>query len=219
MQKLDHPPAGLAFPVAVSNKASAQPAFGHGSDRRLLVVVSDSEMDSPAAARKIIEVASAFRSGILFLGLCADEMQEPSLRRQLITLSAMIRDANVPFESKVESGKDWLQLIRSNWREGDVLVCFNGQGAGARRGSLAALLESNFPATVYVLNSVSQPQRNPSNRLRTFIAWAGSIGIILGFFWLQTQLASLPRDWAHSALMYLSLFIEVGFILLWNSLF
>ena len=218
MQKLDHPPAKI-FPAVQFVDASIHADSGSGTSRRLLVIVSDSDIDAPAAARRVLEVADAFKSRIVFLGFSTNKTQEPSLHRQLITLSAMIRDENVPFEIKIESGSDLLNIVRANWREGDVLVCFSGQRAGTRRKPLWQLLESNFAATVYVLYNQSQPDLVQSSWVSPALAWAGSIGIVLGFFWLQVKIDQASSNWVGMAMLALSIFVETCLVWIWNSLF
>ena len=219
MQKLDHSPADTVFPAIRFIHASPPLDSGSDTSRRLLVVVSDTDIDPSAAARRILEVADVFKSPILFLGLCGDKTQEPGLHRQLITLSAMLRDEHVPFEIKVESGKDWLDNVRSHWREGDVLVCFSGQRAGTRRIQLGPLLQSNFRSTVYVLDTGVQPERAPSNWASTSLAWTGSIGILSGFLWLQIRIEQASSSWVGTAMLALSIFVEICLVWIWNSLF
>lgn len=219
MQKLDHPPAEIVFSDIQVVGASTQVDHGSDSNRRLLVIVTDADFDAPATARRILKAANAFKSEVLFLGFWNDEKQEPSLHRQLITLSAMIRDEHVPFEIKIKSSRDWLNQVRSNWREGDVLVCFSGQRAGSHQTLIGPLLQSNFSSTIYVLNHQSQPESAQLNWKSTVFAWAGSIGIILGFLWMQINITQLSQDWSHTAWLYISIFAEVGLIWIWNSLF
>lgn len=219
MQKLDHSPAKTIFPSIQLIDASPQRDSGSVDSRRLLVIVSDSEFDAPAAARRVLEVASAFKSRILFLGLCTDAVKEPSLHRQLVTLSAMIRDEHIPFDMKVESGRDWLTSVRSHWQEGDMLVCISGQRAGTRKMLLGPLLQSNFNSTVYVLDSGIQPEHTKSNWISTLLAWTGSICILLGFFWLQINIDRNPHNWASTVILIGSIPVEGLLIWVWNSLF
>jgi hypothetical protein len=176
-------------------------------------------MDAPAAARKILEVAGTSGRSVLFLGLCADRAQEASLRRQLIILSAMIRDAGFPFELKIESGRDWLPIVKSHWREGDALVCFAGQKAASRRTSLGLLLQTNIPATLYVLNVPSQAEKNARPKwLSSMLAWVGSIGIIVGSFLLQVRVDQTFSSWAAMPILFASLLAEGWLVWVWNNL-
>jgi hypothetical protein len=132
----------------------------------------------------------------------------------------MIKDDRVAVESKIESGNNWLNMVKSNWSEGDVIVCSAEQQLGFTQKPLSQILESNFNATVYVLAGIQQQEnRQYSNWILNTIMWAGSIGIIFGFCWLQSKITQLSKDWAYSALLYISLFIEVGMLWMWNSLF
>ena len=219
MQKLDHPPAIITFPSARLVHASDHADSGPDTSRRLLVVVSDSDIGAPFAAGRILEIANALKSPILFLGLCNEDAQEPSLRRQLVLLSAMIRDENVPFEIKIESGRDWLSHVKSNWREGDALVCVAGQRTGTNRMLLAPLLQANFAATIYVLNNPSRPDRAQSNWISTVFVWAGSIGIVMGFLRLQIGIDQASSNWVGTAMLMFSILVEICLIWIWNSLF
>jgi hypothetical protein len=211
MNKLDASPPVLTLSHA--SHLDPRPA------RRLIVLVPESEADIVNAARKIWELANALGGRVQFLGLCKDAAREPGLRRQLVTLSAMVGDGSVTVESKIEFGDNWLDIVKSNWREGDVIACFAEQHTGFARSSLSQILESNLNTMVYVLSEIHQQERSRPGWITSAPAWLGSIGIIAGFFWAQVELTQTPQDWAHTALLYLSLFIEVGLIWAWNSVF
>ena len=49
------------------------------------------------------------------------------------------------------------------------------------------------------------------------LSWLGSVGIIILFFWVQTKLDQLTKDWAHTFLFLLTLVGEVYLLWLWNS--
>ncbi|MBK8822210.1 MAG: hypothetical protein IPN58_06260 [Anaerolineales bacterium] len=189
--------------------------------RRLIVLVPDSEVDTTLLARKIWELANALESRVQFLGLSRDAAHEPRLRRQIINLSAMVGDGNhISVESKIEFGTNWLNAVKSEWREGDVIVCFTEQRAGFTRRPLSQILESNLNATIYLLTGFHQQEdRLRSSWIFNGIAWAGSILIIFSFSWLQIKLTQSPQDWEYRALLYISLIIETGSIWMWNNLF
>jgi hypothetical protein len=211
MSRLDTSPPTLTFPPV--SFADPHPI------RRLIVLVPDAESDYTTAVHRIWELAKASECRVQLLGLCNDAAQESSLRRQLVTLSALVGDGNVPVESKIEFGSTWLNAVKSNWREGDVLVCFTEQRAGMRSRTLSQLLESNFAATIYVLDDLSQPDRAQSNWKSSVMAWMGSIGIILGFLWLQVKIYPSSSNWMGTVLLLLSIPVEIWLVWIWNSLF
>lgn len=212
MNRLDSRPTAPAFAVLPD---SVDP----GPARRLLVLMPDPEADSVNAARRVWELANFLKGRVQLLGLCHDEVQEASLRRRMVTLAAMVSAEDRPVESKVEFGRDWLDAVRKNWREGDVVICFAGQPAGLGRRSLGELLESNLNVTVHVLDGVYPAETPRPQWFTSLLGWGGSLGLIAGFLWLQVGLASLSKDWAHTALIYLSVLLEVGAVWGWNSLF
>jgi hypothetical protein len=196
----------------LSPSTYSEPELG----RCLIVVVPESGTDIAGAARKIWELVNALGSRVQFLGLCKDEAGEPALRRQIIAMSTMMGGAAV--ESKIESGNNWLDFVKSYWNTGDVILCFAEHRTGFGNRPLSQILESNLNATIYVIPDL-QLQRPRSNWISSAMGWAGSIAIIALFFWGQVKLTHMPQDWAYTVLLYLSLLVEVGSIWTWNSLF
>lgn len=187
---------------------------------RLLVLVPESEMDIALAAQKICRLARSLDGGVQFIGLCKDAAHESSLRRQIALLSAMVSNEYIPVKSKIEIGNNRLNAVKLEWRNGDVIAYFSGKSSALSRGSLIQILESNLNATVYVLNGLyHQEEKSKPNWVSAALTWGGSIGLILGFFWLQSKIIQPPQDLAHSILLYISILAEAGLIWVWNSLF
>jgi hypothetical protein len=134
-------------------------------------------------------------------------------------MSAMVADGNGSVDSKIEFGRNWLGVVKSNWHTGDVIVCFAEQHTGLMKKPLSQILEANLNATVYVLSGLYPLNPSRPKWLPGAMTWAGSIGIIAGFFWLDVKIAQMPQDWAHTSLLYLSLLVEVGLIWVWNTFF
>jgi len=51
------------------------------------------------------------------------------------------------------------------------------------------------------------------------MAWTGSIGIILGFLWLQVKTDPSSSNWMGTFLLMLSIPVEIWLVWIWNSLF
>lgn len=211
MNKLDSLPPVRAYTIPPD-------ALDPGPARRLIVLAPDPEADIANAAPRLWELANALGCSIQLLGLCGDEAQEPSLRRQMITLSAML--APITVEAHIEIGRDWLELVRHNWRPGDVIACFAGQPSGLGNRPLSQLLASNVDAIIHVLDGL-YPEAAPRPSLLSRIAlfWTGAMGVLSVFFWLQIRLVTLSGDWAHTALLYVSILAEVSLLWGWNTLF
>jgi hypothetical protein len=157
-------------------------------------------------------------SDVELLGICRDPSQEPALRRELVTVSALIREASVYADMKVEVEANWLEAVRRNYQEGDMIVSIADRTVGLRRRPLSQILESTLKAPIYVLSQAkSTPRQYPI--VSQLIAWSGLIGIIAGFFALQVKLTQLPKDGFQTLLFILLLIPELGLIWFWNSIF
>lgn len=185
--------------------------------RRLIVLVH-ADSDCTAVTRRIWKLANETVSDVQLLGLCRDSIQELALRRDLATMSALIQDAKVSVETKVRIGKNWLDAVKHNYQEGDMIVCLADQTIGIQRKPLSQILESNFKAPVYILSDL-RSSHSQSNVSSPVIAWSGFIGIIAGFFLLQVKILQLPEDGFQTLLLIILLIPEVWLIQLWNSLF
>jgi len=186
---------------------------------RLIVLFPASEADTPELEHRIWEIARSLHLNVLLLSLTSDYDEEAQLRRKLITMAAVIKDPNVSTEIMIEHGHDWVRQVRKVWRAGDIVACYAGQKVGLMRKPLDQILRSSLEATIYILSDY-QPVRNPK---RTFLSqlffWLGSLGIIGGFFWVEVEIVQLPQNWTHTSLLYLGIFLEIGLLWVWNSIF
>lgn len=207
--------ANPSFPALTSPLSAS---FDLGLTRRLIVLVP-ADADYTDAARRVWELANTSECRVLFLGLCEDAVQESGLRRQLVTMSAMLQNGNVDAEVCVEIGTNWLNVVRSTLADGDMIVCLGEQHTGLLQRPLRKILESSLRAPVYVIPSLSAGKRWRPNQLSQAAVWTGSLGIIAGFALLQIRITSLPEDWVQTTLMILTVLVEAWLIWVWNGLF
>ena len=206
-----------SFPNVVTIEANASvPAVELDRSPRLIVLVSP-DSNSSSFTRRLCKLATETNSNIQLLGVCNNANQELALRRDLATVAALIRDARVYVETKVEVGRNWLTAVKNSYQKGDMIVCIADQSVGFRRRPLSEILESTFQAPIYILFD-AKVRRVESNALSQLISWSGFLGIIIGFFFLQVKITQLPDDWFQTLLSIITLIPELGLILLWNSL-
>jgi hypothetical protein len=163
-------------------------------------------------------LATETKSEIQLLGLCKDPAQELALRRELVTVSALIRDVRIYAEVTIEVGTNWLDAVKRNYQDGDAIVCITDPSIGIRQRSFSQILESTLRAPIYIL-SETKPSQPHSNILLRVIAWSGFLGIIVGFFILQMKIVQLSGDWLQTVMLIFLLIPEFGAIWIWNSLF
>jgi hypothetical protein len=186
--------------------------------RRFIVLVPALEADLTMVSRRIWELANAAEAHVQFIGLYNDTKQEPSLRRDLVTMSAMVNLGKVSAEAEVIFGRDWVHAVRSRWREGDMVVCFEEQRVGLSHKPLSQILQSDLNVPLFILSGLYPKSFTRPTWPSLAAAWLGSIAILLGFFLLQVQISNSANDWS-TALQLLSVIVETWLIWAWNSLF
>jgi hypothetical protein len=211
MNKLDL--SSTTFSIAPASHTDPEPA------PRLIVLFPASEPDSPDLENRIWEIARSLQLNVLLLSLTNDFDEEPQLRRKLVTMAAMIKDPSVETEIMLEPGRDWVRQIRKIWRKGDIVACYANQKVGIMQKALDEILRSSLNMPVYILADVRPIKQSISTWLAQFYFWLGALAIVGGFFWVETKLVQLPQDWAHTALVYVCVLIEIGILSFWNSLF
>lgn len=210
MNRLDTSSASLTY---------ALPAYSDLGTARRLIVLVPAEADTTAVTRRVWEMANILECPILFLSLYTDAAQEASLRRQLVTMCAIVQNGKVCADVQVQRGSNWVRTVKSNLKDGDLVVCFAEQHAGLLHRPLSQILHSNVQAPVYILSGVYPRNLSGASWFHQMMAWAGSLGVILGAFLLQIRILSLSEAWAQTTLLILSVIGEVLVIWGWNSLF
>jgi hypothetical protein len=188
------------------------------SSHRLIVLIP-ADSNYGAMTHEVWDLANATGMCVRFLGLCKDEFQELTLRRELIMLSALVQDGRISADVKVEIGANWLDTIKRNYQTGDRIVCFAEQRAGLLHQPLSQILQTNLHAPVHVVHGLCPRKSARSNWFSQVMVWAGSISIILGSAFLQMQITSMAQNWVQTVLLIFSVIGEISIIWGWNSLF
>lgn len=211
MTKLDSIPPSLIYP--------ATSHFDRGPANRLIVLFPASVGANANLSHRIWKIARTSGLNVLLLSLCNDYYEESQLRRQLVTMAALIGDGHICTDVRIEHGNDWVGQVKNIYRPGDVIACYAGQRVGLMQKLLHEVLRSQLEAPIYIL-SVDQPIKNSKPKLLSQVAfWLGALAMIGGFLWLEGQILQLPQDWIDNLLLYFGVLIEIGLLLLWNSIF
>ena len=211
MTKLNYAQQVLTLPVA--SQLDLKPV------RRLIVLVPSLEDDLTPLAQRVWELAGETGAHVKFISLCNDVEQEPSLKRRLVTMSAMVKDDNVTAEAEVVFGRDWVDAVNSRRQAGDMVVCCAEQRAGLMQKPLSQILQSDLDVPLYILSGLYPKKDSRTSWLLRAVAWIGFIAIIAGFFVFQARIDLLSKDWTRTVLLLLSVAFEFWAIWLWNRLF
>jgi hypothetical protein len=186
---------------------------------RLLVLISEDDLDNFYLSRQIWEIARPQKTEVVLLALCRDPDQEPHLRRGLTTMAAIIRDDAVCVDFQIGHEKNWLSLIKQEWRPGDLLVCGSEHYIGLSGRPLSKILSSHFNTNVRVF-SVSGVSRKPMSKIAgNIIFWFGSVCILSVFFWVEVMIPQTRDVWERTFLIFLCILFEVKLLWMWNFLF
>ena len=177
MNKLDSKPRSLILSSASQSDSSTRshrPNVLSGGQRleparRLIVLVPYLEADLTPAARRIWELANVMGACVQLIGLYTDASQEPSLRRGLVTMSAMVNDGKVSAEAEIIFGKDWVEAVKSRWQPGDLVVCFSEQRVGLLRKPLSQILQTDLDVPLFIFSRL-YPQNDSRSNWATQIA-------------------------------------------------
>jgi hypothetical protein len=200
--------------LTLPNASLAAPMPAH----RFIVLVPGFEIDLAAVTSRVWELANASEANILFLGLYSDPEREMSLRRELVTMSAMARDAKVSAEVDVTFEKNWTAAIKSHLRAGDTVVCFAEQRIGSPQMPLSQAVQSSFNVPLYILSGLSPRSDSQPGWPSQVAAWVGSIVIIFVFSIIQVKIDQVVKDGSHILFLILSTPAELGAIWIWNSI-
>lgn len=208
MTKIDIIPASLT--------SASSSLLGTERAGRLIVLIPDMGSDYIPAIGKIWELAVAQQASVLLLSLYKDSRQELGLRRGLVTMCAMLQDGRVPAEVSTEMGTNWVDFVNRNYQTGDLIVCFAEQRAGLLHKPLSQILQSNLNIPIYIISGRHLPKPK-SKLLSQTMAWAGFLGIIVGFFVLQINIVQVSKGGLQSILLILSIIPEFWLIWVLNS--
>jgi hypothetical protein len=186
--------------------------------RRLIVLVPGLEADVTTVTQRVWDLASATGAHIKFLSLCNDKLQEPSLRRRLITMTAIVNYDNVSADAEIVPGNNWVEAVKARRQIGDMVVCCAGQRAGLAQKPLSQILQSDLDMPLYILTGIYPKIDSPLSWMTQAAAWIGFLVIIIGFFMLQVRIDRFSKDWAL-ILQLLAVMTEFWLIWVWNSLF
>lgn len=188
--------------------------------QRLLVLVPPTLIDENELARRIWSMASPRRLSVLYLGLCPEVEQEAAARRRLATIAAITRDDWAQVETRLVVGNDWTRAVRSVYRLNDLIICHAEQQVATSRFkqqplSQALLAALNAPVCTLSGFCPNLPPSESSAGPR-LLSWLFPVFILAAFFLLQIRIEQLPRDWAHTALLSLSVIVEYALIGVWS---
>lgn len=187
----------------------------------LIVLIPPVEFDPSLAAAKIWETAHANTiNNVLLVGLCDQTEHEPAVRRNLVTLAALVGINTISIDTKIGYANNWLSIVRNEWREGDLITYFSDTNPMFSTVPLGELIEKHFTGVICRFSALRPIETYTRPEWLTGIElWLGFLAIVLGFFWVQARLSLLPHTWFYEFLLSISIVAEFFTLSVWNTLF
>jgi hypothetical protein len=188
---------------------------GNAGVQRLLVLVPDLDIDEADLVQRVWALAEPRRLPVLYLSATADDDHASVVRRRLATLATITRTDWPHVETCHSVTRNWPEAIRAVWRPGDRIV-FIPQGISP---ATVAVLPTPAYLPAYPLSDmkVSRPSQR-RQRLARLAFWPVALTTIAAFFWIQVLIEQTAQGLARTFLLLLSFGVELGLLLLWNSL-
>ena len=123
--------------------------------RRLVVWVSEGDLDEPGLAGNLWRLATPNGLQILFLGVANYPEEEIKIRQRMVMLKGFITDLRIWVSSMVISEQNWLASISDILHHDDMLVVCQEQAVPRSRigaHSLGQLLCEKLDMPVYLLS-------------------------------------------------------------------
>jgi hypothetical protein len=189
---------------------------------RLLVVVPDQDLDVVAFSRSVRSLANPNVSDILLLTIVHSEDSEMDSRRRLATIAALLRDFEYDVEGLVKWSRSWIKSLESLIKSDDTIFCppeMNIRTGLRSHEPLAEAIKQRLQVNVRPIPGFYTNDHAGVVRFLMSIGyWVVILGIVAGFFVLESDVATGVTNTANQIIMALLVVAEIGVIYLWSMI-
>jgi hypothetical protein len=194
---------------------------GHlNTGRRLVVVVPDQDLDAVSFSRAIRSLAVPGFLDVLLVTIVHNEENELASRRRLATMATLVRDFDYEVETQVVWSRSWTGALRDLARADDVVLCppeMNVRKGLRDHELLGEAINRQLGLTVRPMAGFFQKGRPGIKRFLLMIGyWAVILGILAGFFALESDVTKVATGWVSQIFLILLMAAEIGTIYLWT---
>ena len=187
---------------------------------RLVVLLPDLEADEARLSRHIYALARDHELKVLLVSLVDDPGNEYRALRRMTSLAAIIRDIWVHVETQVLFGHNWTKAIKPILLPDDLIICSEGQTTPYRlvqRKSLALTLSTAMHRPVHIIPNYFEAETSlwPA-WIKRIPYWIGVIVILVGFFYIESDVSHSIQDWVGQVTLLLMVLVEAGLIYGWT---
>jgi len=194
----------------------------HNGGRRMVVLVPDQDLDAVNFGRAIHSLAVSRFMDVLLVTAVHNRESELASRRRLATIRALVRDFDYEVETQVVWNRSWIGALRDLTRPDDVLLYppeMNVRKGLRSQEPLGDAIQRQLNLTARPMPGFYQKSRPDVKHFLVMIGyWVVILGILAGFFVLESDVTTVATGWISQMLLILLMVVEIGTIYLWTVL-
>lgn len=183
---------------------------------RLVVMVPSLDVDLTELSIHLRSLAAPRGLRILLVAQRPRPEDDWAWRRELVLLASMISAPPcISVDFHIGRSQPWIDLLRALVMEGDVVVCHREQSQDWIRGSssLTRKIGTQLHVPTCELSGMYSASL-PTSWARQALSWIVPLLIVLSFSVVQYQIQLHTTGWVTTAVMFLSVMIELVLIAL-----
>ncbi len=189
---------------------------------RLVVLVPDQDVDVVRFSRAIRSVLLPGTTHVMLVTAVDGVEAELAARRRLATISSQVSDFYLYVEVRIVWNRSWMAAVRQVAGEGDLVACPPELTVRTRvnqRQPLDAAISSRLGLTVKPLPGFFTDEHPGfTYTLRHIGYWAVILGIVTGFFLLESDAIQSYQGWIGQVTVVVLMFFELGALYLWTAI-
>ncbi len=195
---------------------------GRSVTHRLVVLVPDQDVDAIRFSRAIRSVLLPETTHVVLITAVNSVEAELAARRRLATISSQVSDFYLYVEVRIVWNRSWIAAARQVAGESDLVACppeLTVHTGLRQRQALDAAINSRLGLHVRPLPGFfTDDHASLPHALRRIGYWAVILGIVAGFFVLESDAIQSSQGWIGQVIVVVLMFFELGALYLWTAI-
>jgi hypothetical protein len=190
--------------------------------KRMVVLLPSQITDEAKISRYIFNLASKSNSDVILISLVSNYEDENSEKMRLATINALVSNPHFNVEYRVIWGKAWIKAVKEVILPGDLILC-------PKELTIPFKLFWQEQLSILILKSIDVPlltysgfynsiRISPLVLFKKMIYWVGLLVVLVGFFWIESEIEISLTGWQNNFILILIVFAEIGAIYFWSSI-
>ncbi len=195
---------------------------GRSAAHRLVVLVPDQDVDAIRFSRAVRSVLLPETLHVVLVTAVNSVEAELAARRRLAGISSQVSDFYLYVEVRIVWNRSWIAAVRQVAGEGDLVACppeLTVRTGFNKRQPLDAAIASRLGLPVRPLPGFFTDEHTGfTHALRPIGYWTVILGIVAGFFVLESDAIQSSQGWIGQVSVVVLMFFELGALYLWTAI-